>query len=49
MFQCSECEREFEEPKKYVEKHGLDTPPYEEYFGCPYCGGYFEEKEENEV
>lgn len=25
----------------YVEKHGLDTPPYERIAVCPNCGGMF--------
>lgn len=38
---CVECGAVFLEPKKYVETHGFDTPPYEEYIGCPICGGSF--------
>lgn len=26
MFLCLDCQRVFEEPKEYVEKHGLDSP-----------------------
>lgn len=22
-----------------IERHGLDTPPYEEYDACPHCAG----------
>jgi hypothetical protein len=31
----------FYEPKIWVETHGLDTPPFEQYSGCPSCGGAF--------
>lgn len=37
MYICNECGKTFEEPKKVVERHGLDTPPYEEYSVCPHC------------
>ena len=43
MFICTDCEYLFEDPKYYVEKHGLDTPPYEEFYGCPHCAGAFVE------
>ena len=39
MFLCLDCQRVFEEPREYVEKHGLDAPPYEVWRCCPYCGG----------
>lgn len=42
MYICLDCGEIFEEPKYYTEKHGLDTPPYEEYRGCPVCGGGYE-------
>lgn len=35
MMICVECERVFDQPNHIVERHGLDTPPYEEYDGCP--------------
>ena len=35
---CENCGHLFDEPKRYVDKHNLDTPPYEEYLGCPKCG-----------
>lgn len=41
MYICVECNRLFEEPKRYVETHGLDTPPYEEWYGCPFCSGSY--------
>lgn len=39
MFVCLDCYTTFSHPKLYVDKHGLDTPRYEEHYGCPYCGG----------
>ena len=33
----------FQEPKHYIETHGLDTPPYERFTVCPHCGGAFVE------
>lgn len=32
---CGEC---FDKPFRWKERHGLDTPPYEEHSGCFYCG-----------
>ena len=43
MYECRECRYQFEKPKKYVEKHGLDTPPFEVWYGCPICAGRYEE------
>jgi hypothetical protein len=43
MFVCLECGCTFEDPKHCVNKHGLDTPPYEEYSVCPECGGDYTE------
>ena len=43
MYVCLDCEILFNEPKTYVEKHGLDSPPYEEISGCPSCGGAYVE------
>lgn len=40
---CFDCDRIFTEPKRYVETHGLDTPPYEIFYVCPYCGGDYAE------
>lgn len=40
---CRDCGRIFDEPKKIVERHGLDEPPYEETYGCPSCGGAYTE------
>lgn len=41
MYVCIDCGETFEDAKRYIEKHNLDSPPYEEYWGCPYCGGSF--------
>ena len=40
---CLDCGCIFEEPESYTETHGLDYPPYEEYCGCPSCGGGYTE------
>lgn len=40
-FICLECGALFDEPEKYIERHGFDTPPYEETSGCPFCGGTY--------
>lgn len=38
---CLECGHTFDTPKKWTERHGLETPPYEELTGCPACGGAY--------
>ena len=43
MWICLDCGRVFENPRRYVDSHGLDTPPYEEWEGCPSCGGAYAE------
>lgn len=43
MFVCLECEHIFEVPKKYIEHHGLDYGPFEEFYACPKCGGAYAE------
>ena len=43
MLICLDCNEIFANPKHYVESHGLDTPPYEEWNGCPHCGGAYTE------
>ena len=40
-FLCYECEALFDEPKIWTETHGFVDPPYEQYAGCPLCGGGF--------
>lgn len=37
MYYCPECGYEFESPKKVVEKHGFEEPPFEIYLVCPKC------------
>lgn len=46
MYVCLDCGKLFAEPELIVEKHGLDYPPYDEYFGCPECGGAYAEAPE---
>ena len=41
MYICLDCNKLFDSPKRYVETHGLDTPPYETWTGCPSCGGSY--------
>ena len=41
MYLCLDCGQIFEHSKHYVEAHGFDSPPYEEWNGCPACGGSF--------
>lgn len=43
VYICLDCQRLFDEPKRHIERHGLDTPPYEEWNGCVYCGGAYAE------
>lgn len=38
MLICGECGSLFERGRTIVERHGLDTPPYEELLVCPCCG-----------
>lgn len=45
MYRCENCGHLFEEGEQDVweERHGLDTPPYEKWSGCPICKGRYEE------
>ena len=43
MFICLDCGCVFDEPKHWIETHGLDSPSYEEWDGCPSCGGAYAE------
>lgn len=43
MYVCLDCGETFSFPEIIIEKHGLDSPPYEESIGCPTCGGAFVE------
>ena len=42
-FVCLECGEIFDKPIEWEETHRLDTPPYEKFSGCPYCGGAYTE------
>lgn len=37
MYYCNNCKKEFEEPIKKYERHGLSSPPYEAFYLCPFC------------
>lgn len=37
MYKCRECGCVFEEPRNWVERHGLECGPYEEWSACPNC------------
>lgn len=41
MFICLDCHCVFEEPLEWQETHGLDSPPYETFSGCPKCYGSY--------
>lgn len=45
MFVCLDCQRTFEEPARWKEGRGehFGYPSYEQYSGCPYCGGAYTE------
>ena len=45
MYKCTECGHLFEEGEQatWEETHGLDSPPYEKWSGCPVCKGGYEE------
>ena len=45
MYRCENCGHLFEEGEQAVweERHGLDTPPYEKWDGCPLCRGSYEQ------
>lgn len=45
MYRCENCGNLFEEGEQAVweETHGLDSPPYEKWSGCPVCKGDYEE------
>lgn len=45
MFRCESCGNLFEEGEQatWEETHGLDSPPYEKFSGCPLCKGDYEE------
>ena len=37
LYYCLNCNSTFTSPKKVLDKHGLDTPPYEKIKTCPFC------------
>lgn len=41
LFVCLECGNVFAEPVHWEETHGLDSPPYEHFSGCPLCYGSY--------
>ena len=43
MYLCIECGALFDEPRRTIETHGLDGPPYEVWNVCPECGGAYVE------
>ena len=45
MYKCTECGNLFEEGEQatWEERHGLESPPYEKWSGCPVCKGDYEE------
>lgn len=49
MYRCSDCGHLFEEGEQEIweERHGLDTPPYEKFSGCPLCRGNYEVADTN--
>lgn len=46
MFVCLECGELFATPEHFVETHGLDSPPYEEWNGSPCCAADYAEVHE---
>lgn len=37
MYKCRECGAVFEEPHRWVERHGFDYGPFEKWSACPVC------------
>lgn len=48
QYKCRECGCEFDEPHRYVERHGFTHGPFEKWSECPHCGScdYVVEAEE---
>lgn len=44
MYECQDCRHIFDVAKRIVDKHELDTPPYEEHGVCPSCGSSYYHK-----
>ena len=51
MYSCDCCGRSFSEPAIYWEDRGecFGFPSYEKILGCPYCGGDYEEIEDDDT
>lgn len=47
-YKCKCCGEIFDEPRVYLETHGFTDGFYETWSCCPYCGGDFEEYDEDE-
>ena len=43
MFVCVECGHVFDQPDRWVERHGFDYGPYESFSVCPKCRGSYVE------
>ena len=41
MFVCLDCGKIFETPYHCIDRHGFDTPPYEEWDESPCCGANY--------
>lgn len=37
-YKCRDCGEYFDEPHRWVEKHGFADGPYEKWSACPHCG-----------
>lgn len=37
QYKCRECGAEFDEPHRWVERHGFTHGPFEHWSACPYC------------
>lgn len=37
-YKCRECGAEFDEPHRWVERHGFTYGPFEHWSACPLCG-----------
>lgn len=41
MLICVECSNTFDRPRLYKDKICGEPLPFDEWYGCPYCGGEF--------
>ena len=46
---CAECGFMFygHEAARYVERHGFEHGPFEEFYACPFCGGAYDEADDD--